>query len=235
MPETPLANSDAARSPTGEIKSVETPAQTTETTTTSTTETPKPAELGATLLTEGDKTKTEEKPADKTVPDKYDFKLPDDITAKGFTLDPAAVERASPIFKDLGLTQAQAQTLVNFYASETQKLTDSTTQRVLDQNAAWVTEVKADPEIGGKLDQVKTTISKALDGLGDAKLATSFREAMDLTGAGNNPAFIRTLYKLAQKVTEGHAVTGNGPAATGQRSPNAPAASVANRMYPNLP
>jgi len=56
---------------------------------------------------------------------------------------------------------------------------------------------------------------------------------MDSTGAGDNPAFIKAFYKLAQRVTEGSYVQGRGPAevtAPGGRRP-----SPAQAMYPNLP
>jgi hypothetical protein len=98
----------------------------------------------------------------------------------------------------------------------------------------WVKEVKADPELGPRLNEVKTTISRAIDGLNNPKLARDFREAMDFTGAGNNPAFIRAFYKLAQMVTEGGHVAGGGPSAAGQkRAGEMP--SAAQAMYPNLP
>ena len=54
--------------------------------------------------------KADDKPIAPTVPEKYDFKAPE-----GQSLDAALVERATPIFKELGLTQDAAQKLVDFY------------------------------------------------------------------------------------------------------------------------
>lgn len=136
---------------------------------------------------------------------------------------------ASGLFKELGLPQAGAQRLVDLYAKISQSAADAPLQLLQDQQTKWRDEIKADPEIGGKLDQVRATVSKAIDGLGDAKLAQAFREAMDFTGAGNNPAFIRAFYKLAQKVTEGSHVSGNPPNAA--KKPQ----SAAQAMYPGLP
>ncbi len=162
-------------------------------------------------------------------PEAYtDFTVPE-----GYTLDPKVAEEASGIFKELGLPQASAQRLVDFYTSKTQEAFDAPFKLFAETQQKWVAEVKADPEIGGKLDQVKTVVSRMLDGLGDEKLTSAFREAMDYTGAGNNPAFIRTLYRLAQRTTEGTLVTGGGNIDVKNPSNRPP--SAAQALYPNLP
>jgi len=95
--------------------------------------------------------------------------------------------------------------------------------------------MKADPDIGHKLQEVKQTISKAIDGLSDPKLAADFRAAMDYTGAGNNLAFAKVFFKLASLVTEGGHVAGTGPSRFGQGRPGAQPDSAAHAMYPALP
>jgi len=63
----------------------------------------------------------------------------------------------------------------------------------------WQNEVRADPEIGGsKLSQTQSGIGKLLTTYGDDKV----RAAFDLTGAGNNPAIVRFLAKMAADLTE---------------------------------
>lgn len=178
-----------------------------------------PPKTDTTLLTEP------EKPAG--APEAYkDFTVPE-----GFELDKTMAKEAGDLFKTMNLDQSQAQKLVDFYASKSQEAAQAPYKLWHDTQEAWRNEVKADPEIGGKLDQVKSTISKAIDGLGDAKLAAGFREAMDFTGAGNNPAFIRAFYRLAQKVTEGTNVPAGGPA---QVTPPGQRPSAAEALYPNL-
>jgi hypothetical protein len=141
---------------------------------------------------------------------------------------------ARAMFKEMNLTQDQGQKLVDFYIKQTSESANQPYEAWNQMQEQWVKEVKADPVLGPKLNEVKTTISRAIDGLGDPKLAGAFREAMDYTGAGNNPAFIRTFYKLAQMITEGKHVAGNGPsAASQQRQGQRP--SAAQAMYPNLP
>lgn len=164
-------------------------------------------------------------------PEKYEaFKLPE-----GVTLDPKVNEEATALFKANGLSQAQAQSLIDFHVAKAQAAAQRPYDAYAEMRQGWQTEVKADKEIGGILPQVKETVSRALDSLGDPKLATDFRAAMDLTGAGDHPAFIKAFYKLAQRVTEGTAVRGAGPAAVGQRSPNAGPISAAKALYPNNP
>ena len=194
----------------------------------------KPADVEAQADDKGEKPSLlNEKPkaAAEGAPEKYeDFKAPE-----GFEIDKEALADALPVFKDLGLSQAAAQKLVDFYATVSQKAADAPVKLWQETQQKWIEEVKADPEIGGKLDQVKATVSRAIDGLGDPKLANDFRAAMDYTGAGNNPAFIRAFYRLAEKVSEGGNVVGNRPSPLGQVAPGAAPKSAAHTLFPNLP
>lgn len=116
--------------------------------------------------------------------------------------------------KEAGINQPQAEKLINLYHDAVKQMSTATTRAWEEQNTAWVTEVKADRELGGSnLTNVKQTISKMLDNpdLSDPK----FREALDFTGAGNNPAVIRTLYRWASKLTEGASVAGSPPSRDG--------------------
>jgi hypothetical protein len=140
----------------------------------------------------------------------------------------------SGIFKGLNLSQEQGQQLVDFYMNKTAESANEPYKVWQQTQEDWVKEVKNDRELGPRLNEVKTTISRAIDGLNDPKLARDFREAMDYTGAGNNPAFIRAFWKLAQRITEGGHVAGGGPSAQGQRR-QGEQQSAAKAMYPNLP
>ena len=164
-------------------------------------------------------------------PEAYEaFKVPE-----GTELDAEVAKEAGTLFKGLNLSQAAAQQLVDFYVKKTNESFQQPFNTYQDIRKGWVEEAKGHPEIGKNLDQVIATVGRAIDGLGDAKLASDFRAAMDFTGAGDNPAFIRVFYKLAQMVTEGGAVKGTGPAATGQRSPTERPATAAHALYPTLP
>ena len=242
MSEAPLMNDEAARSTTGEIldqatvtetkpatsTTTETPATTPSTTTTET----KPAE---TKPAEGDK-----KPDAPAVPEKYEFKAPEN-----YTLDPKLLETVTPLFKELGLTNEQAQKLVDIQIAREIAAARAPQDTYEATRTKWQAETTSHPDIknlvdkdSGKtgIDAVKIVMGRALNAIGDPTLATEFKAAMDLTGAGDNPAFVRTFLKLADFVTEGKHVAGKGPSIAGQREPGKTALpTAAQAIYPNLP
>lgn len=232
MSETPLMNDEAARSATGEIidQATAKPAETTQTTTpstpaaeipTATTET-KPA-----TETTKDTTKDETKPA---VPETYEFKAPE-----GYTIDPKLLETAAPIFKELGLTNDQAQKLVDIQIAREIAAAKGPADSYAATRTEWQNAVKADPEISAAgLDRVKTDIGRVIATL-PTDLQGDFRKAMDITGAGDHPAMVKALWKLSSLVTEGSHVTGKGPSSEGQRAPGTAAKpSPAAALYPKL-
>jgi hypothetical protein len=197
-------------------------------------QTQKTDQTDTSLLNQGEKKDGEKKDDTRPgTPEKYaDFKLPDG-TPEGFELDPAVLGEASTIFKELGLPQEGAQKLVDFYVKKSAEAMEAPFKLWRDTQDTWKNEIKADPEIGGKLDVVRSTVARALDSLGDPKLASEFKAAMDYTGAGNNPAFIRAFFKLAERLVEGSHVTGKGPVPVRQDGTSGrPSAAAA--MYPNL-
>lgn len=164
-------------------------------------------------------------------PEKYeDFKLPD-----GLTLEPTALAEAHAVFKGLNLDQASAQSLVDFHAKSLKAALDTPFNAVAETKKDWEATVTAefgkDIAPGGK---VNVAISRMIDSM-PAKLATDFREAMDHTLAGSNPAFVRAFSWLAANFGEGTSVKGNGPSPLGQKSPDAKPLTVAQAMYPHLP
>jgi hypothetical protein len=168
----------------------------------------------------------------KGAPEAYtEFKAPE-----GFQLDADVIKEAAPMFKDMGLSQEQAQRLVDFYVKTNQETLNQPYEAYKAMREEWVEQAKKHPEIGGNLDRVLTTVSRAIDSVGDATLAREFRQVMDMTGAGDHPSFIRMFYKLASMVTEGRPVMGNGPSRASQQDPNrGRPASAAAALYPNLP
>ena len=226
MPEAPLSNAPEARSPTGEILD-QTPTQTPDPSLNPQTETTPSTKTEDTSTTAPEPAKPTDKPG---VPEKYEFKAPE-----GFDLNETVVTEASTLFKDLGLNNEQAQRLVDFQAKLQKDAADAPYAAYDAMREGWQNEVKADPALGPKLPQIKETIGRALDTLGDPTLVTSFREAMNLTGAGDHPAFIKAFYKMAQAVVEGSPVRGANPSPHGQSATGrTERPSVAAAMYPNL-
>src|SRR5215831_2110823 len=175
-----------------------------ETTTTPSTET-KPTETKAPDAPKDSKSLLNEKSPETGAPDKYeDFKVPE-----GFTLDGEVASEASALFKKANISQAHAQELVDFYVKNAKQAFEQPFNAYMEKRQEWRDQINADTTIGGsKLNGVKVSIGRLIDSFGDAKVAEAFRDAMDFTGAGDNPAVVRGLFELSKRLTEGTAVRG---------------------------
>lgn len=246
----PLANDPAARTETGEIID-QAKAPLTEKPSETKTEIESKPDTTKTETQSGTETKTESTEAKPTTSLlNADDKKPDDKTPatgdykpftvpEGYELVPEVASEAQGIFKKMNLNQEQAQELVDFYGKQVRSLTEASSTNNdtawADTNAEWQKQTMADPELGPHIAKVKETISRALDSVGDAKLTAEFKSVMDITGAGNHPAFVKAFYKLASAVTEGRHVKGTGPSALGQTAPGtASKPSPAQALYPGL-
>ena len=182
---------------------------------------------------EGEENKKEEAKKDGP-PEKYEpFALPE-----GYELVPEVKEKAEGLFKDLGLSQEQAQKLVDFYRETTDEAFKQPFTAYQEMVNGWKTEAEAHPDLKGKLGpgrEVNVRIGKFLDGLPDQQLSKDFRALMDLTGAGNHPAFIRVVDYAAKLATEGSHVAGNGPSKAGQSAPGEAPPSAAKALWGHLP
>lgn len=166
-----------------------------------------------------------------SAPDSYEaWKVPD-----GFEIPEATLTEVNGLFKELGVSQEAGQKLVDFYAKQVQAQIEAPYEAYANLRKGWRDEAYADAEIGNKTElnpKVRETISRALDGLDQPEVVAKFKEVMDLTGAGDHPAFIKVFNWLAQKAVEGKHVSGKGPADSGKPAvPRTPAQA----MYPNLP
>lgn len=234
----PLANSPEARTPDGTLKNQSTTETKIDTSTTTEAKSAdsKPAD-GTTLLTEDEaKPEADAKPEVKAAPETYEaFKAPE-----GYEYDAKALEEVTPIFKEARLSQESAQKLMDLYAAKSlEAIKDAAEagQKAYDEmQKSWRDATIADKDIGGKLPQVKVDIDRALNTLNDKPLVDEFKKAMDLTGAGNHPAFVKAFHKLAQAVIEGTHVAGAGPSKFGQTANGLDTKLTGARaMYPNLP
>ena len=176
----------------------------------------------------------ENKPDAAVVPDKYEFKAPE-----GQEVDAKLVEAVTPIFKELGISAEGAQKLFDFHTAAMKSVTDTLTNTMTETREAWRGEVVKDPALGNGTDnlkpEVRANIAKAIEAVGDAKAVSAFKEAMDLTGAGDNPALIRGLNAIGKLLSEGTLVRGGGPSPAGQAAPGTKQTSPAQALYPNLP
>lgn len=111
---------------------------------------------------------------------------------------------------------------------------DVTTRAIAEMGKRWSDQTMADPDLGPKIDQIKTDIGRAYD-LMDPKSVDAFKKAMDETAIGNHPAFVRTFWEMAKRMAPGTHVPGSGPSVHGQSpSGQAQRPSVAASIWPNL-
>lgn len=166
---------------------------------------------------EGDKAKDDKA---KGVPEKYEFKMPE-----GMELDTAALEKATPVFKELGLSNDQAQKLTDLYAEKVSEMVKGQREVWQKQNEDWIAKMKGDGEYGGdKFDASLGGIVKAIDKIA-GKEAPAFKEMLNHTGAGNHPEMARFLHRVGKLVGEGSMVRGD---ATAQSK------STEEALYPSM-
>jgi hypothetical protein len=134
-----------------------------------------------------DKLKKDDRPA---APEKYEFAAPE-----GQELDANALSVFEPIAKELGLTQEQAQRLVDIYPQIQQQQAEAWSKQIAD----WGEQVKADKEIGGdKFNASVGAAQRALDQFGNPEL----REYLNASGLGNHPALVRFCAKVGKSMAE---------------------------------
>jgi hypothetical protein len=149
---------------------------------------------------------------------KYDLKMPD-----GVDQDDEMVAALSPEFKEMGLTHAQAQKLVDKYTSIMQARAAAQSETFGKTVAGWADEAKADKEIGGdKWDGTVLVAQRAVNKLGTPAL----KDFLNASGAGNHPEVIRFMAKAGALIAEDQPATGG---AGGAGKP----AEAAYTLFPN--
>jgi hypothetical protein len=139
------------------------------------------------------------------------FKLPE-----GATVDGEQLAHATALFREAGLPQEQAQKFIDLAVSREQAAATRGVQAFVDLQTKWVSEIKADPEIGGaKFEASMASAGRAIDRLG----VPGLKEALNLTGAGNNPAIVKAFVRLGQMVSEDRFMPGRNAAPAAPRSP----------------
>lgn len=168
--------------------------------------------------------KPEQKPEDQSKPEepvKYEaFKLPE-----GMTLDETKLGEFTKLAGEAKVSQEVAQKLVDLYADELKAVTEAPYRAWSELQNQWRTEVKEDPVIGGaNLDKNLAATKAGLNALLGEE-APKFYEALNVTGAGNNPAILRGLFKAAAPHAPATPVAGTPGNLNGK--------SAGEKLYPN--
>lgn len=161
----------------------------------------------------------EEAPA---VPEAYDLTPPEGWEG----LDPALLETAAPVFKELGLSNEAANKLMPLagavYSKATADVEGAMTAAAAAQKADWARASKADPAFSDWAGTVELS-AKGLDAMGFAE-GHPFRVLLNETGLGNHPDMVRVFRQLGELSSEGTFVAGG--AAAEKIDP-------LKRLYPN--
>lgn len=165
---------------------------------------PKTEEAPAETKTE--EGKTDEKPAEPKA-DEPEMKAEDyilDELPEGMTRDDPMLTKFLEGAARGRMDNDSVRAIVGEMAPLIREQMDAPAKLWVEMNNAWRNEIMSDAEIGGEKFATHTlpTIQSALEQFGDPKIF----EALHVTGAGNHPAIVRTLYKLASQVTEAKTV-----------------------------
>lgn len=158
---------------------------------------------------EADAGKDGEGKADDVVPEAYDLKLT--VTSKDeegkdveteIEMDKVLLEKATPILKELKLTNEQANKLAPVVLDVQERMLQQQSDDHKAMVATWAREAEADKEIGGKnWKETQALAAKALDHFGAPK-GSEFRQLLDDTGLGNHPTMIAMFRKIGASVKE---------------------------------
>lgn len=149
------------------------------------------------------------------VPEKYEFKMPE-----GITLDQARVDKFSPVFKELKITQEGAQKLVDLDI-ELRKA-DADAQATTFKQFLKESYDETVKELGANYKAELAYVAKVRDRF----LSEETQEMLDASGLSNNKAFILDLIKLGKLITEDKTPSGGPASPAGEKS-------AADTLYPD--
>lgn len=137
-----------------------------------------------------------------------DFSLPE-----GVKLDDASLNTFREVLGGELPPQERGQRLIDMHLQEIQRRDQAASEHQVqvwnDTQEQWKNAVKADPELGG--NRFNTTIQTCISAVnrfgGNAQQRAELLQALDFTGAGNNPAIIRLINNMASRLAEGSPVT----------------------------
>ncbi|WP_175442741.1 hypothetical protein [Pseudomonas sp. NBRC 111139] len=142
----------------------------------------------------------EQQAAATVVPESYAFaNLPE-----GYSISEEQLAAFSPVLKELGLTQEQADKLVAFDAQRSLAAQEASQQQAIEfrnkQVGEWETALRGDAEFGGANFDANVAIAQqALAAYGTPELSAMLSES----GLGTHPEVVRFFHKVGKELGEG--------------------------------
>jgi hypothetical protein len=133
------------------------------------------------------------KPDAPAVPEKYDLKAPE-----GVDLDASVVEGTAAISRELGLSNEQAQKLLEHQAQVLGNISTAQAEQVETLSQTWKDEVIHDKEFGG--DKLPATTAKATRALD--RFFPELKAGLKGSPFANHPALIRGLARIGAAMGE---------------------------------
>jgi hypothetical protein len=152
-----------------------------------------------------EKTEAEKK---QGAPEKYaDFKLPE-----GIAPDAEALKDFAAVAKELDLSQDKAQKLVDLQTKIIAREQQNGLASFQKLKADWLDESKK--AFGAEYEKEFATASKAIERFGTPQEQADLRKALNESGLGNHPAFMKWANRIGKAVSEDKFVEGGaGPGA----------------------
>lgn len=176
-----------------------------------------PAKATPETQTKPETKQAEDPKPEKVVPEKYELKL-----AEGSFLKPADIERISAVAKEKGLSNEEAQALLDGEHSQSQSFFAARKAEYDKQVEGWKQITSSDPEFGGdnfakSAEQAKRAIEK----YGTPEL----QDLMDSSGFGNHPEVFKFFAKLGKEAADDSFVKPGANVAQESRE---------DRLYPSM-
>lgn len=167
--------------------------------------------------------------SDGGVPEKYEFTPPEgiDLSEDAQT----RLEAFGDTARDMKLSQEQYQSLIEYDIERGQKALVEAANGYVERVESWAEEVKADKELGGdnlaaNLGVIKAAQEKFGSPELTALISAPSAENPEGLGLGNNPAFLRYMYRVGKALGEDTFHEGDGHKASDGDS--------LKRMYPSM-
>lgn len=154
-----------------------------------------------------------------TAPDAYELKLPEKTL-----LNAAAVQSTAAIAKELGLSNEQAQKLLEHQSQAVTAYQQSQQQVWNNQTKAWRDAVAADPEIGGPHLEANVAHARAVI---NKYGSPAFVAALNETGLGNHPELVRFVVNIGKAAADDGTLVSGARGGAGQKT-------LADNLYPDM-
>lgn len=153
------------------------------------------------------KTKADADAKAKEVPEKYEFKLPE-----GVVVDQPLVDKLSPVFKEMKISQADAQKLADVWTQHQKEAVEA--QAKSFQQYLKESKDETIKALGPEYKAQLAFVAK----IRDRFLSAETQEMLEATGLSNNKSIILDLIKLGQLVSEDKLIDGKKETPVGSKS-----------------